>query len=124
MNDTTTTLNPDTAAAGMGVTMNMWTDRQAYTIIEVKRNGKQIVIQRDIAVRTNKEDDVFKPGGFVGRIYNPNGQQWTYERDLDGTITTANWSAKWDRFFVGGAPSSGQGTSVTMGRNEHYDYNF
>ena len=118
------TLTPETAAVGEGVTKNMYSDRQAYTIIEVKRNGRQIIMQRDKATRTNREDDVFSPGGFVGHTSTPNGQQWAYERDTEGTIVKANWSAKWNRFFVGGAPASGRGTSVTMGRHEHYDYNF
>ena len=121
---TSTKLTPETAAVGTGVTKNMYSDRQAYTIIDVKRNGKQIVIQRDIAERTNRHEDEFTPGGFVGHTYSPKGQKYEYTQDPNGTITTANWSAKWNRFFVGGAPATGRGTSVTMGRNEHYDYNF
>lgn len=113
-------LTPETAEAGIGVTMNMYSDRHAGTIIEVRRNGKQIVIQRDKAERTNRDDDTFSPGGFVGHTESPRGQQWAYERNTDGAVMTANWSAKYSRFFIGGA----QSVSVTMGRHEHFDYNF
>ena len=120
---TSTKLTPETAAVGTGVTKNMYSDRQAFTIIEVLRNGKQIVIQRDIATRTNKDKDEFAPGGFVGHISNPEGQKWAYEQDENGGTLKANWSAKYNRFYIGGA-QNGRGTSVTMGRHEHYDYNF
>lgn len=113
-------LAPQTAKVGDGVTQNWYSDRTASTIIEVKRNGKQIVIQRDKATRTNKEDDTFSPGGFVGHTESPKGQQWAYEQDEDGAVTTANWSEKRQRFCVGGP----KGNTVTGGRNEHYDYNF
>lgn len=117
---TTTPLTPQTAKVGDGVTLNYWTDRKAYTIVEVKRNGRQIVIQQDTATRTNKEDDIFHPGGFVGHTETPGGQKWTYERNPEGGLRTANWSAKYNRFKVGG----NKGLTVTAGRHEHYDYNF
>lgn len=38
---------------GMGVTEGIGSDRYAYTIIEVRRDGKELVIQRDNATRTD-----------------------------------------------------------------------
>ena len=117
---TDTALTPDTAQVGDGATYNMYSDRQSFTIIDVLRNGRQIVIQRDNAVRSNKEDDTFSPGGFAGHTESPKGQIYDITPDSDGTTLKANWSAKRNRFFVGGP----KGTSVTAGRHEHYDYNF
>ena len=114
------TLTPQTANVGDGATYNMWSDRQAFTIIAVKRNGLQIWIQRDNAVRSNKEDDTFSAGGFAGHTESPKGQQWTITPDTDGTVLKANWSAKRNRFCVSGP----KGTAITAGRHEHYDYNF
>lgn len=114
------TLTPDTAQVGDGATYNMWSDRQAFTIIAVKRNGLQIWIQRDKAVRTNQDKDTFSPGGFAGHTSNPEGQKWDITPDEDGVVLKANWSAKRNRFFVSGP----KGTPITAGRHEHYDYNF
>jgi len=114
------TLNPENVEAGEGVTLNCWSDSQSHTLIEVLRNGKQIVIQRDSAVRSNQDQDTFSPGGFAGHIETPGGQKWTITPDGNGSTFTANWSAKRNRFFVGGP----KGLSVTAGRYEHYDYNF
>jgi hypothetical protein len=118
---TDTALTPDTAQVGDGATRNGWSDRQSYTIVDVLRNGKQIVLQRDNAVRSNQEDDSFSPGGFAGHVsHGRGGQQWLITPDTDAGTIKANWSAKRNRFFVGGP----KGNSVTAGRHEFYDYNF
>lgn len=113
-------LTPDTAQVGDGATMHYWSDSQAATIVEVLRNGRQIVVQRDKAVRSNQEDDQFAAGGFAGHTSHPQGQKWDITRDEDGVTFTANWSAKRNGFFIGGP----KGRPVTAGRYERYDYNF
>jgi hypothetical protein len=117
---TQTTLTPDNAQVGDGVTKHMYSDSQSYTIIEVLRNGRQIVIQRDNAVRSNQADDTFSPGGFAGHTESPKGQLWDITPDPDGGTVKANWSAKRNSFRVGGS----KGSPVSAGRYEHYDYNF
>ncbi len=120
-NRTTSDLTPSTATAGEGATVHGWSDSHAHTILEVRRNGKQIVLQRDKATRTNRSEDDFAAGGFLGHTsHGPNGQQWAYETDADGSTVTANWSEKRQRFCVGGP----KGSTVSAGRREHYDYNF
>lgn len=120
MTTATEILTPQTATVGEGATENCWSDRHAYTIIEVRRNGKQLVLQRDIAKRTNRDADTFAPGGFLGHTTSPKGQGWSYEQDPEGHTVTANWSEKRQRFCIGGA----KGATVSPGRHEHYDYNF
>ncbi len=118
---TTIDLTPETAQVDDGATLNFYSDSQAFTIIDVLRNGRQIVIQRDNAVRSNQDEDSFAPGGFAGHTsHGRNGQQWDITRNTDGHTFKANWSAKYNRFFVGGPKAQ----SVTAGRYERYDYNF
>jgi hypothetical protein len=113
-------LTPETATVGDGATKHLYSDSHAHTIVEVNRNGKQIVLQRDKATRTNRDKDTFEAGGFFGHTENPDGQKWAYERDESAEKIVANWSAKKRAFFVGGPT----GMKVTTGRHEHYDYNF
>jgi hypothetical protein len=113
-------LTPDTAQVGDGTSVHMFSDSQSFTIVDVLRNGRQIVLQRDSAVRSNQSDDTFSPGGFAGHTESPKGQLWDITPDPDGATVKANWSAKRDRFFVGGP----KGRPVTAGSYERYDYNF
>jgi hypothetical protein len=39
---------------GMGVTFGCWTDRHAGTIVAISKSGKQITVQGDTAIRTDK----------------------------------------------------------------------
>lgn len=115
-----TTFTPETVAVGDGASVSFWSDVQSHTVIEVRRNGRQIVLQRDNAVRSNKEDDVFYPGGFAGHTVSPKGQQWDITPNPEGATRVANWSPKRNRFMVGGS----KGLAVNAGRYERYDYNF
>ena len=93
---------------GMGATKLMYTDRQAFTIVEVSKNGKTITVQRDKAVRadTNGMSD---------------SQAYTYERDTDGEKIKVSLrkDGRWRE--------TGQrnGTCFLIGhRDEHWDYSF
>ncbi len=94
------------AEVGMGATMLMWTDRHAYTIIEVAKNGKSFVMQQDTARRTDN-----------------NGmsecQTWDFTRNPEGAKVTVRMSKKGWR--VGGM----KGNKVLVGvRDEHFDFSF
>jgi len=95
-----------TPEVGMGATRLMWTDRHAYTVIEVSRNGKRCVVQRDKATRTDS-----------------NGmsdcQTWAYEPDPNGYKATLSLrkDGRWRR--VGGTCLFAVGW-----RDEHFDYSF
>jgi hypothetical protein len=98
---------------GEGATLHFYTDAHAYTIISVSKSGQSFKMQRDKAVRLN--DPEFIPGGFAGHCTNNNSIRYNYEKDEKGYALTVrrckrNWSTNKQR--------------VSMGRSEHYDYNF
>lgn len=87
---------------GDGVTLWCWTDRYAYTV--TKRTPKTIVVQRDNAIRTDK-----------------NGmsecQDYRYECNLNGSTESFRWSDKKRRWV-------NRSYNLTLGRHEYYDYSF
>ena len=102
---------------GDGITLNLYSDSHAYTIIA--RTAKTITIQRDKAAL--KKD--FKPeivvGGFAGHCMNQNEQEYDYERNPKGETMVIRWSEKNQRWS---APKGYR--YVSLGRHEFYDYNF
>jgi hypothetical protein len=101
--DSKSSIKPE---VGMGATLIMWTDRHAYTIIEVSKNGKTFRMQRDNAIRTDEN-------GMS------DSQSYRYERDTDGGILTVRlgkngvWKVLKSK------------TTVGIGfRREYYDYSF
>ena len=103
---------------GDGVTYCLWSDRHACTVIA--RTRCTLTIQRDKAIL----DENFKPewiaGGFAGHCTNQDEQEYTYERDPNGTIYHCRWSEKYGRFQTGSDGS----IKIIRGRHEFYDYNF
>lgn len=98
-----TTIVPE---VGMGATLVMWTDRHAYTIIEVSKSGKSFKMQRDKATRIDKN-------GMS------DSQEYSFERDPNGSIdkVTLRRDGKWK--------VEKQGTTVIPNtRDEYYDYSF
>lgn len=103
---------------GDGVTLHLWSDAHACTVIA--KTKTTITIQRDKALL----DPNFKPewiaGGFAGHCTNQDEQTYTYERDPNGQIYRCRWSEKYGRFQTGSDGSM----KITRGRREFYDYNF
>ena len=101
---------------GDGVTIHLYSDSHAYTII--KRTAKTITIQRDKAIL----DPNFKPewieGGFAGHCTNQEEQSYTYEADTTGEVKTLHWSDKLNGW------KTPYNSRVSLGRHEFYDYNF
>lgn len=93
---------------GMGVTELCYSDRHAYTVIEVV-NTRKIVVQRDKAIRTDSN-------GMSDM------QSYEFERRPDGyrSILTLRKDGHWRRL------GSGRYGNVYMigGRDEYYDYSF
>lgn len=122
----------ETPEVGQGATFCLWTDCHACTVIEVRRNGKEAVLQRDKATLLNgfnsDEPDAltFTPGGFAG--HTSGTQRYSYERDPNGQIirvsrrTLKNGEVIWKQV---GQPTKSPGATATFnGRHEHHDYNF
>lgn len=103
---------------GDGVTMHLWSDAHACTIIG--RTAKTLTIQRDKAIRDPAFKPEWVPGGFSAICTNSEKQSWTYERDPDGEIIRCHWSEK-DGCWRAGSDGS---IRIGRGRHEHYDYNF
>lgn len=107
------------------VTENFYTDSHAGRIIEVRRNGREVVMQEDLATI----DPKFKPniisGGFVGHCINQNDQKYTYQPDSEGrtsihTLRTWRGIKIWTR--KGETPNGRN--SLSSGQHKFYDYNF
>lgn len=103
---------------GDGVTLHLWSDSHACTVIA--RTKTTLTIQRDKAIL----DPNFKPewvaGGFAGHCTNQDEQEYTYERNPNGEIIKCRWSEKYGRFQTGSDGSM----KISRGRHEFYDYNF
>lgn len=110
-------ITPATVKVGDGVTMHMYSDANAGTIIKVTKTT--ITVQQDFATI----DPNFKPkmyaGGFAGHCYNQNEQTYTYEPNPNGRVVTFKWSEKFGRY-----QNKKVGLTITKGRREFYDYNF
>lgn len=109
----------DNAKIGDGLTVSLWSDAHAGTII--KRTEKKIWIQRDEATLLDKPE--FLVGGFAGHCTNNRGLKYSYETDPNGSITliTKRKNGNWKR---AGSAMISIGGNVYVGRHEYYDYNF
>ena len=99
-----------TPAVGDGVSICYWSDRHAGTIIHVSPSGKRIVVQRDVAIRTDSNgmsDD----------------QRYEYLRNTKGATYT--FTLRKNGRWVQVGEEMRDGTScLTSGRYEFYDYSF
>ena len=111
-------LSPVTVNVGDGVTIHLFSDAHAGTVI--KKTKCSITVQQDKATIDPNFKPEFVVGGFAGHCTNQNEQTYTYERDPNGTVQTFRWSNKYNRYQGGGDGS----VTVTKGRREFYDYNF
>lgn len=102
---------------GEGITINLYSDSHAYTVI--KRTKSTITIQRDKATLKPEFKPEFIEGGFSCICTNQNEQDYNYKKDKDGHIITLRWSNKYNTWSTGN-----HGRSVSLGRHEFYDYNF
>ncbi len=111
-------LSPVTVQVGDGVTIHLYSDAHAGTVI--KKTKATITVQQDKATIDPNFKPEFVTGGFAGHCTNQNEQTYTYEPNPNGSITTYRWSNKYNRYQGGGDRS----VTVTKGRREFYDYNF
>lgn len=93
-----------TPYVGMGATELLWSDRHAYTVVEVSPSGKTLKLQRDIAIR-------------VDGLGMSDGQSYRYEPDPAASLVTV-------RKCRDGRWKSGGSVFAVGYRSEHYDYSF
>jgi len=114
---------------GDGVTVSLWTDREAYTIIA--KTAKTMTLQEDKATLSPDWKPEFVTGGFAGHCTNQDDQVYIYERDPDGhkiKISARSWPDqeggtrfRWKKQGVG---TNVLGGNVFVGRRKFHDYNF
>lgn len=109
-------LCPANVNVGDGVTINLWSDRHAATII--KKTAYSVTVQQDTATLSPDFKPEWIAGGFAGHCVNQDEQTYTYERNPNGRVETFRWSKKYGRYGTPGNPS------LSKGRHEFYDYNF
>lgn len=100
-------MDSPTPEVGMGATYIGYTDRHAYTVIEVV-NPKCIVVQQDTARRTDKN-------GMS------DSQSWEFERNPNGRRVTLTLRKNGDWRETG---TRSGGTFLIGERMEYYDYSF
>lgn len=101
---------PETPVVGMGATLLFYSDRDAATIIEVSEDGKQIKLQEDHCIRTDKN-------GMS------ESQDYRYEPNIKGKTHVATLRKNGTYVLVGGTLHSG--TVVRVGdRDAYHDYSF
>lgn len=110
-------LTPANVKVGDGVTMHLWSDSQAGTIIKVTKTT--VTVQRDHATMDENFKPEFVAGGFAGHCTNQNSQTYSYERNENGATYTFRWSNKFNKF-----QNKQSGMRLSKGRREFYDYNF
>lgn len=110
-------LTPANVKVGDGVTMHLWSDAHAGTVVKVTKTS--VTVQRDKATRDPNWKPEMIAGGFAGHCTNQDSQTYTYEQDPNGELVKFNWSKKYSQF-----KNTKRGQSLTMGRREFYDYNF
>lgn len=109
-------LTPATVKVGDGVTVHLWSDAHAATVI--KKTKRTVTVQYDKATLDPNFKPEWIPGGFAAHCTNQDEQTYTYERNPDGRVETYYWSNKYCSY---GQPGN---LRLTKGRREFYDYNF
>lgn len=109
-------LSPDTVRVGEGVTVSLYTDKQAHTVIAVSKTGKTITVQRDKVERLTKPE--FVAGGFAGYCTNLHDIKYDITPDKNGATSKAYWSDRYGAYYVSKC------FRISAGRHERYDYNF
>lgn len=116
-------------SVGDGLTVSLWTDAHAYTII--KKTATTMTLRRDKATLDPSFKPEIIPGGFSGHCANQQDQTYSYESDPQGEVikvslrvwsdTEGNERRLWKKAGVG---IREQGGNVSVGRREFHDYNF
>jgi hypothetical protein len=116
-------------AIGEGVTVSVWTDAEAYTLI--KRTATTMTLREDKATRNPNFKPEIVAGGFIGHCINQHEQTYTYEPDLAGVtikVSLRRWTdeegnerRRWKKVGTG---TFERGGNVYPGRSKFHDYNF
>ncbi len=109
-------LTPASVKVGDGVTIHLYADSHAGTIVEVTKFT--VTIRRDKAILNPDFKPEFVSGGYGNICVNQDEQSYTYEPDENGELTTVYWSKKRNKY---GRPDC---VAISKGRHEFHDYMF
>jgi hypothetical protein len=118
-------------AVGDLVTEHFYTDAHAGRIVEVRRGGKEVVMQEDTATLDPEFKPEFIEGGFAGHCVNQGEQRYTYTANPRGSISTFTlrtwrgirvWTRKSNTPGCSNAPNGLN--QISHGQRKFYDYNF
>lgn len=105
------TIKPATPVVGMGATILYYSDRRAATIVEVSKNKKTVVVQRDYAQRTDNFG-MTDSGQCYAYSPNPYTEKQTFTLRKNGT-------------YVRQGDALRNGAILRIGeRDEHHDFSF
>jgi hypothetical protein len=114
---------------GDGVTVSVWSDADAYTIVRATRT--RIVAREDSATLDPSFKPEIIPGGFLGHCTNQREQTYSYSPNPQGrlvTVTLRRWRDEEGNerrmWKAAGSSISARGGSVVPGRHKFHDYNF
>lgn len=99
---------------GKGATVLHWTDRAAYFVNSVSADGKEVVIERAKAIRTDNN-------GMS------DAQDYNYERDPQAQPETIKFAyGKWRRVYreLGGKTTYSPINIIFGTMREYYDFSF
>lgn len=110
---------------GDKVHVNFYTDVQPATVVDVKRNGKQVTVQiDDYKLADGQKPDIIV-GGFAGHCTNQRDLKYDITRNDKGrlmTFTLRKWRGRYCWTIKGSTPNGRQG--LAKGWVAFYDYNF
>lgn len=113
----------DEMKPGDGVTVTLYTDRVAYSVVE--KGKRHMILREDKAIR--KTEPIITPGGFAGHCINNDSIEYDYEPDPGGRevkITKRVGPDGYVTWKMVGTGTNSRGMYAYPGRDYKYDYNF
>lgn len=114
---------------GDGVSVSVWSDVHAYTII--KRTATTMTLRADRAELLNRDELRFVAGGFAAHCENQEVQRYEYTPNPNGVkikISLRHWNDEEDnerrRWKKSGVRTFEIGGNVRPGRRAFRDFNF
>ena len=114
---------------GDGVSVSVWSDVHAYTII--KRTATTMTLRADRAELLNRDELRFVAGGFAAHCENQEVQRYEYTPNPDGVkikISLRHWNDEENnerrRWKKSGVRTFEIGGNVCPGRSAFRDFNF
>lgn len=104
---------------------SLYSDIKPCTVVEVKRNGREVTVQADKYALADGEKPEMIAGGFSAHCMNQGQLKYNMTRNEDGykiTYTLRKWRGRYVWTPKGGTPDGSQ--RLAQGWMAFYDYNF